>query len=159
VEAIYSKKDTNPNRERIRRAKRGLSWQAVTRERWDAYAGQSFERFVQDHAAQAANKLGKEVVSVGSYWQRPTKRKPGVQIDVLIECEDETTLLCECKWSKGRTGMEAVHELRRKVALFPNKSRRSVTAVLIAAGEVTEPVRRERDIAVCELEDLWGTVP
>ena len=147
----------HPNRERIRRAARGLSWQAIAGERWDAYAGQSFEHFVQDHAEQVAAKLDTEVLSVGSHWQRPTKRKPGVQIDVLIGCEDETTLLCECKWSKSKTGMDAVHQLRRKVALFPNKSRRTVRCVVIAAGGVTEPVRRERDIFVLELGDFWQT--
>ena len=145
----------HPNRERIQRAARGLSWQAVAGQRWDAYAGQSFEHFVQDHAGQVAAKLGTEVVRVGSHWQRPTTKKPGVQIDVLIGCEDETILLCECKWSKSKTGLDAVHQLRRKVALLPNKSKRTVRCVLIAAGGVTQPVRRERDVSVLELGDFW----
>jgi len=148
----------HPNRERIRLAPRGLSWEALAGDRWAAYAGRVFEQFAIDHAGLLAAKLGREVLKTGTYWQRPTKTKPGVQIDALIECEDRTTLLCECKWSRRKVGMAAVAELRRKAALFPNKSKNSLTCVLLAAGGVTAPVEEQSDIIALDIDSFWGQV-
>lgn len=77
-------------------------------------------------------------------------------IDLLIECEDRTTLLCECKWSRNKASMEAVEEFRHKCGLFPNLEKNSLKPVLVAAGGVTDAVRREKDIWAVDLDDFWS---
>ena len=54
------------------------------------YLGMLFEQFVRDHATIIAKKFGdtNEIHTTGSYWQHPTKRKKGVQIDLVIEFTD-----------------------------------------------------------------------
>ena len=133
-----------------------LSWRDVVGDAWRNWAGLSFERFAWDHAHVVAARLGHDFTEVGSFWQRPTKRKQGVQVDLLIGCEDGVTLLCECKWSRTPIGMQAVHDLRKKIALFPNGNRHTLEPVLIASGGVTRPVRREHDVSVVELTDFWS---
>jgi len=128
-----------------------------TKNRWDVYLGTLFEQFVRDHAAIIAKKFGytNEIHSIGSYWQHPTKRKKGVQIDLVIEFIDHTTFICECKWKGNRkTGMEAVAELRQKAKLYPNKNNHTVKCVLIASGGVTQTVLKEKDIRIVSLEDF-----
>ena len=146
-----------PFRERISLAENGVSFADITAGRWNQYAGLSFEQFVRDHAWIIAGKMGlrNAISSVGSYWQRTTKQKKGVQIDLLIGCEDSTTLVCECKWSRRRVGLSAVEELRGKASLFPNESHSTLRLVLIAAGGVTAAVRRQKDVTVIEMDDFW----
>jgi Archaea bacterial proteins of unknown function. len=103
-----------------------------TKNRWDTYLGSLFEQFVRDHATIIAKKFGytNEIQAIGSYWQHPTKRKKGVQIDIVIEFIDHTTFICECKWKgKRKTGMEAVYELRQKAKLYPNKNNHTVKCI------------------------------
>ena len=146
----------HPNRHRIQSAPVALGWRDVLGDAWNNWAGLSFERFVWDHAHIVASRLGFDLTEVGSFWQRPTKRKQGVQVDLLIGCTDSITLLCECKWSRRPVGMESVHELLRKVALFSNRSRHTLKPVLVAAGGVTRPVRQETGIEIMELTDFWS---
>jgi AAA+ ATPase superfamily predicted ATPase len=145
----------HPNRGRIESASAPLPWRDVVGDAWHNWAGLSFERFAWDHAHVVAARLGHDFTEVGSFWQRPTKRKQGVQVDLLIGCEDGVALLCECKWSRTPIGMPAVHELRKKIALFPNGNRHTLKPVLIASGGVTRPVRQESDVSVVELADFW----
>lgn len=145
----------HPQRERIRRAPGGLSFEQAVGPGWDAYAGRAFEQLAREHADIIAERTGHGgVLAVGSYWQRGTLRKHGVQIDVVVQCQDRTTLVCECKWGRGKTGMDAVAALRRQAAAYPNTERNTVQCVLVAAGGVTDAVRREKDIAIITLDDL-----
>ena len=91
---------------------------------------------------------------MSSYWQKRTVRKHGVQIDVIVQCQDRTTLVCECKWGRGKTGVDAVAALRRQAAAYPNAERNTVQLVLVAAGGVTDAVRREKEVAIVTLDDL-----
>jgi hypothetical protein len=129
----------------------------ITKNRWDVYLGTLFEQFVRDHATIIAKKFGytNEIQKIGSYWQHPTKRKKGVQIDLVIEFIDHTTFICECKWKgKSKTGMEAVSELRQKAKLYPNKNNHTLKCVLIASGGVTQPVLKQKDIHIVTLDDF-----
>lgn len=146
----------DPNYERIRRSRGGLGFDRVTKDGWDRHAGLCFEQLARDHAERIAGVLGHELRDVGTYWQRPTKRKPGVQIDLLIGCTDGVTLVCECKWSRSKVGLSAVDELRKRSALFPNSRGDTLKSVLVAAGGATNAVRRQPDISVVTLNDLFG---
>ncbi len=55
-------------------------------------------------------------------------------------------------------GMQAVHDLREKTALFPNGNRHTLKPVLIASGGVTSHVRQESDVSIVELTDFWSQI-
>ena len=122
---------------------------------WDRHAGLCFEQFVKDHASLVATALGHELRETGTFWQRPTKRKAGVQIDAMIGCTDGVTLVCECKWSRTRIGTNAVDQLRERATLYPNTRGETLRLVLVAANGVTKGVLRQGDICVVTLDDLF----
>ncbi len=134
-----------------------VSFDTITKDKWAPYAGIAFEHFVHDHSEIVVEKSGYEgaIKQNGSYWQYPTKRKQGFQIDLLIECQDKTTLVCECKWSRKKTGMDAVTELRKNIELYPNLQRHTLKPVIVASGGVTKTVLKEKDIAIVTLEDFF----
>jgi hypothetical protein len=146
----------DPNSERIRRSRRGLGFDEITKNEWDRHAGLCFEQFVRDHAELVASTLGHEFRDTGTYWQRPTKRKPGVQIDVVIGCTDSVTLVCECKWSRNKAGLGVVDDLRKRSALFPNSRGDTLKLVLVAAAGASKQVQSRPDVSVVTLDDLFG---
>ncbi|KPA18224.1 ATPase [Candidatus Magnetomorum sp. HK-1] len=146
------------NRQRIVLKKDGIGFDRITKNRWDAYVGKLFEQFVRDHAEVIANKFGykNEISCIGSFWQNPTKRKQGVQIDLVIEFIDNTTFICECKWNGNkRTGINAVTELRKRTTLYPNEKNHTIEQVLITSGGVSQSVLKEKDIRVMTLNDFF----
>lgn len=128
----------------------------ITKDEWDRYLGAAFERFVGDNAEHVAMLLdaGDTSAEVGTFWQHKTKRKKGVQIDLVIKRGDGVTTLVECKWSRKKTGMEAVHQLRTMNKRYPNTERHTIELVLVAAGGVTREVVSQQDISVLTLENF-----
>ena len=145
-----------PNIQRINIANQ-ISFSQITSNKWNQYVGYSFEHFVRDNAQIIASKLGFEnqIKLVGSFWQNPTKRKPGFQIDLLIECNDNTTFICECKWSRRKTGAAAVSNLLEKIRLYPNLKAHTLVPVLVAAGGVTSGVKKIQRVSVITLDDFF----
>jgi uncharacterized protein len=123
---------------------------------WDQYAGRAFELLARDHAAAIVRTLGHagEIQDVGTYWRRPTAAEPGVQIDLVVECADNTTLVCECKWSRTPCGADAVASVAGKVAHYPNPRNHTLKGVLVAAAGVKGNAARNAGVHVVTLEDL-----
>jgi len=147
----------HPNLERIKRARNSISFDGVTKNRWNSFSGLAYEQVARDHASAISLALGyeAEVVAVGSYWQRPTKRKKGVQIDLIIDLNDECILVCECEWSRGKVGVSAADELLSKIELFPNRIGKTLVPVLVTTAGTTAAVRRRSDVSVVTLDDLF----
>ena len=145
-----------PNLRKVNRTRRASMFDLITKDEWDRYLGAAFERFVGDNAEHVAMLLdaGDTSVEVGTFWQHKTKRKKGVQIDLVIKRGDGVTTLVECKWSRKKTGMEAVHQLRTMKKRYPNTERHTIELVLVAAGGVTREVVSQQDISVLTLEDF-----
>jgi hypothetical protein len=145
----------HPNRDQIRRNARPLSFVSVIEGRWDNFLGLSFESLVRDHADKIADRLHLPAIQeVGTYWHSGTKRRTGVQIDVVLSCADNVTVIVECKWSRRKAGVGAVRELRHKVDLFPNPAQRTIRMVLAAANGASRQVYEQTDIDVVDLNDL-----
>lgn len=134
-----------------------MSFNESTENRWDTYAGISFENICRDHAHIIENKAGykNKMIRYGSYWQKPTKRKKGVQIDLIIECSDNTSLICECKWSRKRFGTDTTNTLLEKLYSYPNKKNHTLHPVLIASAGVSKNVASHNNIIVLTLEDFF----
>lgn len=148
----------HPNIQGISMQSENYGFERITKNRWDPFAGLSFENFVRDHADIVLEKLGFEggVKRVGSFWQTPTKRKQGVQIDLIIECHDRMTFVCECKWSRQKVGLNVVSDLRRRMGLYPNPQNHTLKPLIVAPGGVTKPVLKEKDVAVLTIDDFFS---
>jgi len=146
----------HPRREQIVRYSSSLSFDQGAGRQWEAFTGRVFEAMARDHVDLIAHHLGHgSVLRSGSFWRKPTQRRKGVQIDLLIECEDKTLLLCECKWGRTPIGMEVVTSLRQKAGLFPNPQHATIRLVLVMAGRATPMVQKQRDITTIGLNDFW----
>ncbi|MBU2513279.1 AAA family ATPase [bacterium] len=147
----------HPDLHRISTTPAGIGFDSLTGNRWSAFSGLSFEHFVRDHAVTVVSKVGFEggIKRLGRFWQTATKRKRGLQIDLIIECDDQITLICECKWSGKKTGMDAVFDLRKRMDLYPNIQNHTLKPVIIAAGGVTGNVLNEKDISIVTLDDFF----
>lgn len=145
-----------PNLRKINRKNRSSLFDIITQEQWDRYLGAAFEYFVGKNADHVAMLLGAgdSLAESGSFWQHKTKRKKGVQVDLVLKRTDGITTIVECKWSRKKTGMDAVHQLRTAAERYPNPERNSIELLLVAAGGVTKAVASQQDIVVLTLEDF-----
>lgn len=134
-----------------------VDFQTMVGKKWDSFLGKAFEFMCADHAHKIAEGAGfKQVQEIGTYWQKQTQRKKGVQIDIIIECDAQTLLLCECKWSRKPSGVEVIRELEEKISLFPNLKRQTIIPTLISASGFTREVKTKGHVALVELKDLFS---
>jgi len=109
------------------------------------WRGRSFEYVCAQHALRIAALLGFSGIdyAFGPYFRPARNGRPGVQIDLAYDRADNVLTLCEMKCSRRPIGEQIVRELAAKADLlrahFP---RRTVQAVLVVHGDVTEAVRR-----------------
>ena len=66
------------------------------------------------------------------------------------------TLVCECKWSRNRVGMEAVNQLRERAALYPNPRGETFMLVLVTANGATQDVQLAADVSLVTLDELFA---
>lgn len=90
-----------PNRHRIARgAYHGPS-------AWPSILGLQFENLLL-HSRQALlgamDVAPEEVVYDNPYFRRATKRRPGVQIDYMVQTRYKTLYVCEAKFSQNPVG-------------------------------------------------------
>ncbi len=89
-----------PSLTKIRLQRTGYHFDRVTAGRWDPFLGLGFELMVSRnldallHAIDARDVVGR----VGSYWHKTTASRPGVQIDLVIERDDNVTNLSGMGW-------------------------------------------------------------
>lgn len=145
-----------PAQRALMRQSEDPSFQAIAGKKWDSFMGKAFERICCDHADAIARAVGfQQVQDVGTYWQQATRRKKGVQIDLIVECDAHTLLICECKWSRRSCGTEAVDELKNRMSLFPNPKKQTLVPALISASGFTREVKKEASIRCVDLGDLF----
>jgi AAA+ ATPase superfamily predicted ATPase len=133
-----------------------VSFTEIVGQRWEPFLGKAFELVCFDHAHLIAQVAGfRQIRDVGTFWQHPTQRKKGVQIDLVIECDANTLLLCECKWTRQPSGVEVIRQLREKMHLFPNVKQQTLMPIVIAAGGFTKDLKCEKGIGLIGLRDLF----
>ena len=79
-----------------------------------------------------------EVIYDNSYFQRPTKSRPGCQIDYLIQMKFNVLYLCEIKFSKGPMGVSVIKEVEKKIKSLAKPKNFSLRPVLIHVNGVTD---------------------
>jgi uncharacterized protein len=145
-----------PNLARIASSQRRYHFDRVTRDSWDTFLGLGFEHLVSNNLPAVMDKIGASQVlaRVGSYWHHRTRKREGLQIDLVVEREDNVSNLIECKWSRVPVGVEIVADLERKARLYPNPRRHTLEPVLVTASGATRKVH-DAGIPVVTLKDLF----
>ncbi|OGT53585.1 MAG: hypothetical protein A3F17_00180 [Gammaproteobacteria bacterium RIFCSPHIGHO2_12_FULL_41_15] len=112
---------------------------ALTLDEYQQYLAYSFERYCQSNSHQIAKILGFSGIryKAGSYYSRTTNAQDkGFQIDLLFDRDDHVITLCEIKYSRNKVNRTIIDEVERKLALFPNKKKKTIQRVLISIDGV-----------------------
>lgn len=146
-----------PNLSKIRLQRKGYQFDRITAGTWDVFVGLAFEQLVARNISALLSAIeARDVVSrLGSYWHGTTKKRRGVQIDLVIERDDGVTHLVECKWSKKPIGRRILSELEAKRNLYPNPRGHTLEPVLVASAGATRAVL-DSGLHVVTLEELFA---
>jgi len=108
---------------------------------WDGVMGLQFENLVLNNHAEILQQIGvspSEVVVENPFFQRPTLRQPGCQIDYLVQTRFDTVYACEVKFSKHPIGLGVILEMKEKLERLKVPRNMSRRAVLIHVNGVTD---------------------
>lgn len=111
---------------------------------WESIGGLQFENLVLGNREFIWRECGLsagEVEMDGPYFQRPTRRHSGCQIDYLIQTRHGPLYLCEIKFSRNPVSTAVEQEVRDKTERLAAPRHCSILPVLIHAGEVSETVK------------------
>jgi AAA+ ATPase superfamily predicted ATPase len=132
-----------PRREAIEKGLlRGLSLDQLPE--WDAVLGLQFENLVVNNVTALSRSLGLErtpLLAAAPYSQRPTARKKGCQIDLLLRTR-HSLYVVEIKLRKS-IPLSVVDEVREKALCLPLDRRLSVRTALVYEGTIDQAVATE----------------
>lgn len=105
---------------------------------WRAWAGLGFEGICLKHIPQIKQALGiSGMISTASFWRSVDQntKKPGAQIDLLIDRADNCISVCEIKFASDLFEMtkKTVAEIQNKLSVFrrETRTRKSLLPVMI----------------------------
>ncbi len=110
---------------------------------WETIMGLQFENLVLNNYVSIINLLNikpEEVIVDNPFFQRPTARQKGCQIDYLIQTKFDTIYICEIKFSKHLVGMNVISEVKEKIKRLNIPRHISRRPVLIHVNGVTDDV-------------------
>ena len=113
---------------------------------WTAIMGLQFENLVLNNRHAIQRLLGIQPAEIkidNPYFQRPTKKRSGLQIDYLIQTRFNTLYVCEIKFHRDRIGLEIIKEMRQKIKALGFPHGYSVRPVLIHVNGVTEELEEQ----------------
>ncbi len=77
------------------------------------------------------------------YFQKGSKKKPGVQIDYIIQTRFKILYICEIKFHRDPIGMDIVQEMQRKLKALKLPRGFSIHPVLIHVNGVKKDVEEQ----------------
>src|SRR5205085_1576582 len=104
-----------PNRSRIE--KKSFFTSITQLSGWETIMGLQFENLVVHNRKILWQRLGlsqEEIVMDGPFFQTPTYRHPGCQIDYFVQSRFHTLYMCEIKFSKNTIGTKIIQEMEEK---------------------------------------------
>lgn len=110
---------------------------------WNSMAGFQFETLVLNNRLLIQQKLKlhpQDVVIDGLYYQRPTKRALGCQIDYLIQTSMNTLFVCEIKFSQNLIGIPVIAQVQEKIKRLTKPKNFVCLPVLIHINGVEESI-------------------
>lgn len=113
---------------------------------WESLMGLQFENLVAHNRKALWNLLNlspDEIVMDGPFFQNPTARQAGCQIDYLIQTRFHNLYLCEVKFSRNPIGQKIINEIEEKRKRLKTPKFCSIRPVLIHVNGVEESVLDE----------------
>lgn len=117
---------------------------------WPAIMGLQFENLVLNsrRALQEILRIDpQEVLNENPYFQRKTKKRPGCQIDYMIQARHGSLYVCEIRFSKDPVGASVIDEMNEKIGALKLPKGISIRPVLIHVNGVTSGVVDSRYFA------------
>ena len=81
-----------------------------------------------------------EIICDNPFFRHNTVKKPGCQIDYLIQTRFNTLYLCEIKFSKKTIQKDIIEEIQQKIKRLAAPKNFSIRPVLIHCNSVAETV-------------------
>ncbi len=110
---------------------------------WEGIMGLQFENLVVHNRKTIWKLLGvssNEVVMDGPFFQKPTQRQSGCQIDYMMQTKFQNLYLCEVKFSKHRIDKTVIDEMEEKRIRLKMPRQFSIRPVLIHVNGVEDSV-------------------
>jgi len=128
---------------------------------WNAIMGLQFENLVlnsrnQLHQLMQVNP--DEIVNDNPFYQRPTTRQRGCQIDYMIQLKYGTLCICDIKFSKNEVGSSIIPEVQAKIDAISRPKGMSCRPVLIHVNGVSQDVvDSDYFAAIIDMSDLLSS--
>jgi uncharacterized protein len=110
---------------------------------WDTLLALQFENLVlnnQNEVIKILNIPNEEIIFYNPFFQKPTKLKPGCQIDLLIQTKFNNVYICEIKFSRNAIGPSILNEMKQKITALKLPRNFSYRPVLIQVNGVQDTV-------------------
>src|SRR3990167_6143104 len=106
---------------------------------WESIMGLQFENLVVHNFKalwKVMNISAEEVIMDGPFFQNPTSKHPGCQIDYMIQTRFQSLYLCEVKFSKNRIDTKVIEEMEEKRKRLKLPKQFSIRPILIHVNGV-----------------------
>ncbi|MBW2731610.1 MAG: ATPase [Deltaproteobacteria bacterium] len=107
---------------------------------WDSMLGLQFENLVLQNRRFVWSQCGLtpgEVAQDGPFFQTPTTRRSGCQVDYLIQTTQGPIFLCEIKFHRGEVRPKVIADVQEKLHKLVKPRHTSIFPVLIHVGGVS----------------------
>ncbi len=134
-----------PNRSKIERDAFSDSTQ-IRLPGWEGLMGLQFENLVVHNRKMLWSLLGlsaEDVLMDGPFFQNPTARQQGCQIDYMLQARFHNIYVCEVKFSKNPIGFRVIKDMEEKIRRLKIPKFCSIRPVLIHINGVEERVLDE----------------
>lgn len=125
----------------------------------DGILGLQFENLILKNRSAVWSRLGiaaEDIAFDNPFWQTPTQKKPGCQIDYMIQCHDNSVYVCEIKFAKAPIGRSVIAEVEKKIDRLIKPRNFTFRPVLLHVNGVESQVIDERYFdSVIDFGDLW----
>ncbi len=129
---------------------------------WESIMGLQFENLVLSNRHTIQNILeirAEDIIYDNPFFQTKTQRRPGCQIDYLIQTRFNTLYVCEIKFSKHSMGLSIIKEIQQKIEKLKIPKYISCRPVLIHVNGVKDDVIDSRYFAdIINFGDLFAEI-
>lgn len=110
---------------------------------WEAVMGLQFENLVINNLKSLCKILRielLEIVNAGPFFQRPTQRHKGCQIDLLIQTRSNSIYVIEIKFSTSEIKTSVIEEMEKKLTSLSIPRGFSIRPILVHVNGVSQGV-------------------
>lgn len=111
---------------------------------WESVMGLQFENLVVNNLKSLCKILRidlLEVTNAGPFFQRPTQRQKGCQVDLMIQTRHNTLYICEIKFSTSEIKSSVIEEMEKKIVSLSAPKGFSIRPVLVHVNGVSQSVK------------------